>query len=212
MDNNSKILKLTHYPDAATLVIKGLDEKLTVSLDTVITHRLVEGIVLTPSQLQVLLKEGELFRCDRTVSRMLANRGHSVGEIRVKLKRKEFSEEAIKTTIAAYLRKGYLDDTHYATSIGERFLRQKPCGRSFLVAYLQRKLIPRKIAEFVADSLLVHTDISQQAIEALRKRWSRYKDLELEDARTKAYNYLSRRGFTYEAAREAFTTVQQEND
>ena len=48
------------------------------------------------------------------------------------------------------------------------------------------------------------------AVVALQKRWRQFSQFEVEEARTKSYNYLSRRGFSYSAAKSAFEQLWQE--
>jgi len=167
-------------------------------------HRLKEDIVITPSQLETLRTESELFRCDRTAARMLAAREHSTGEIRTKLARKSFTPDAIRQIVRKYQDRGVLDDARYAHRLANQLLMQRPCGRAYLVAYLQRRMIDRSLAEETADVALTGKDEKELATAALAKRWGGYSQFELEVARQKAYNYLARRGFGYEAARVAF--------
>ncbi|UCD64301.1 MAG: regulatory protein RecX [Candidatus Zixiibacteriota bacterium] len=204
MTDQVRIIKLGRSGSRVTITLSNQEKPLIVSEETVHRHRLVDGIVITRSQLEQLRHESELFRCDGETARLLALREHSVGELRTKLKRKEFAGDVIANTIKRYRRQGLLDDARYAFKLSEKLAENRPCGRSYLIAHLQKKQIDRALAEQTAEMTLARHEESEQALRALDKRWRHFSQFELEVARNKAYNYLSRRGFSYDAARKAF--------
>ncbi len=189
------------------LEISTLDEPLVVPELVAHQHRLKEGIVLTPPQLEQLMAEAEKILCEQTVSRMLGMREHSVGELRQKLKRKKFSEPAIAPAIKKHIAAGLLDDERLAHSLARRTYERKPSGRSYLIATLRRKHIDRDLAQRAVDKLLESGDENAAAIHALRQRWPNPDQIHIESIRTKAYSYLARRGFGYGAARDALTQL-----
>ena len=73
-----------------------------------------------------------------------------------------------------------------------------------VIAYQRKKMINRELAEKTAEMVLGNTDQTVYAVLALEKRFNQFAQLELEEARKKSYNYLSRRGFSYEATKKAF--------
>lgn len=204
MSDRIKLTALAPGHKGIILTISSLEEPLVVSRDSVIKHRLVANIVLTPSQIEQLRQESQLHLCDFETARLLALRPHSVGEIRAKLTRKQFEAETIKQIINNYKGKGLLDDVQYAYRQGQFLLERRPCGKAYLSAHLQRKKIERSLAESTAETLLAETDLVTLAVASLEKRWKSFSQFELETARTKSYNYLARRGFGYQAARAAF--------
>ena len=209
MEEKIKILKLSRSASEVSVTISALDEPVVVPEHIVHKHRLKEDIVITPSQLEMLRTESELFRCDRTAARMLAAREHSTGEIRTKLVRKSFTPDTIQQVVRKYKDQGVLDDAHFAHRLANHLLTQRPCGRSYLVACLQRRMIDRPLAEETADVALTGKDEKELATAALTKKWGEYGQFELEVARRKSYNYLARRGFGYEAAKVAFEQLHE---
>ncbi len=191
----------------ANLIISDMEEPFPVSDETVFEYRLKAGIVLTVSQLDAIKKASEKYRCDRETARLLSQRDHSTGEIRAKLKRKGFTQESIQIAVKRYLASGVLDDARIGRKIAEDLLSRRPCGRDFLIAYLQKKLIPRELAVEIAQDITVSEPELERARRALETRWRRLKDFELETARTKAYTYLARRGFSYDSARAVFAEL-----
>lgn len=210
MNDQIKLMKLTTGPVSAKLTITGEEQPLTVSMETVYRHRLVKGIVLTEGQLKMLREESELYQCDRQVARLLAMRDHSVGELKAKLHLRKYSVTIVQTTLRKYLDNGSLDDTRYAMASARSLLSRRPCGRGYLCAYLQKRKISRELAEQTTEALLATEDNDQLATTALEQRWSRFSQFELESARTKAYNYLVRRGFGYAEAKAAFEKLWRE--
>lgn len=204
MSQPIKIVSLKRTSSTVKLQISILDEELVLPLHVAHELGLKEDLIFTASQLQRLESEAEIFRCDRQLAHMLAFRAHSVGEARAKLKRKKYSTEIIDKTINDYKRKGLLDDARYAFRNGINLVERKPCGKSYLVAFLQRKMIDRNLAESTAEAVLCSHSPVSLATASLKKRWRQFSQFELEVARKKSYNYLSRRGFGYNAAKQAF--------
>ncbi len=211
MDNTVTLKKITRTGANCKLTISELNQPLLVPEEVIHRYRLVENIVLTPSQLDQLRAEAELLACDQKISRLLAGREHSVGEMRLKLRQKGFGDEAIKVSVTKFRRLGLLDDARYARLVAESSMKRNPSGRAFLVSVLQKKHIARSLAESTADTILNGVDEIDLAVTSLRKRWSLFAQLELERARKKAYNYLSRRGVSYAVAKAAFERLCDEN-
>ncbi|MFQ6008462.1 MAG: regulatory protein RecX [Candidatus Zixiibacteriota bacterium] len=205
-----RILKLTRSASEIAVTVSSLDTPVIVSEELVHRHRLKEGIVITRSQLARLQSEAELYRCDCEVARLLAIREHSIGEIRIKLARKNFSPGIVRQVVKKYKDRGLLDDARFAVNLAKNLIDHRPSGKSYVVAYLRKKLVDRSLAEQTADALLEGTEEPELALRALKSRWSEFRQFELEVARRKAYNYLARRGFGYEAAKEAFEHLQRQ--
>jgi regulatory protein len=199
-----RILKLVRSGTEVAVTVSTLDTPVVLPEESVHKFRLKEGIVITAAQLAALQSQSELFRRDREVARLLALREHSIGELRVKLKRKSFASNMVRRVIQKYKKQGLLDDARFALAAAKNLLARRPCGRSFLSAYLQGKMIDRALAEQTVDAIMADVDESELARKALQSRWREFSHFELETARRKSYNYLVRRGFSYEAAKEAF--------
>ncbi len=173
-------------------------------IEALVTHQLVESIVLTESQVEVVEFEASLYETFNKAKQYLAMRDHSTGELKMKLKKKRFPDETISQTLSKCQKLGYIDDEKYAYKLGEKLVARKPCGKPFLMAYLQAKLIPRDIGDRIAMMIFESQDIQSLAEAALEKKWHMYDQLALEDARNKSYNYLARRGFSFGEAKDAF--------
>ena len=182
------------------------------STDIVTEYKLVEGIILTQSQLEILSAEAELYQCQVKAKNCLAMREHSSGELYQKLKKKRFSKEVIDKVVRLLERHGFINNERYALNLAERLIERKPCGRSYLMAHLQQKMIPREIVEKTAHLIFDSADLDCLAEKALEKKWYMYQDLELEDAKNKSYNYLARRGFSFQTAKTAFEKLSRSKE
>lgn len=204
MTDQIRIERITEHGERARIRLTGFEKPLFVNCLLVHEHRLVEGIVLTESQVEVLRVAAEKLACEDSAGRMLAIRGHSIGDLKSKLSRKGFGPESIKAAVSKYRNIGILDDAVYARQRVESMLRRNPAGRSHLIGMLKKKMVDRSLAEQTVDRILAAEDETELAVQSLAKRWNLIKDLELERARTKAYNYLSRRGISFGSAKAAF--------
>jgi len=212
MSDQIRIDRVKVWAGLYRLEISGLTEPIVISRQLLEKHRLKQGIVITPAQLAQLRDEAELAACDREVARLLAMREHSVGEVRIKLVRKKFADSAIKHVLKDYLDRQLLDDAHYAQVLVRRIQQRNPAGRSYLIGSLRRKQIDGALAERTVDFIQDGQDQTELAVRALEKRWSRFSQFDLETARRRAYNYLSRRGIGYREARAAFEKLYDDTN
>ena len=192
------------------LTVSGEPLPLVVPQEYVRARNLKPGVSLHSHQVDELRNEAERWATDCTALRLLAMREHSEGELRWKLRRKGYDRAVIEQTIVKYRRQGAVDDARFAQMIGRSLMERRPCGTAYLRACLQRKHITRELAEETAQMLFAGTNENDLAVEALRQRWARFSQFELERARRKAYNYLARRGFGRSAATTAFEQLWSE--
>lgn len=66
------------------------------------------------------------------------------------------------------------------------------------------------MAADIVDEIMGNVDENELALEILRGRWRQFSKFDLETARKKAYNYLSRRSVSYGAAKYAFEAMIKE--
>jgi len=201
--NQIKLLRIKRKGSRIFLEISSLDKPLQINDETLYEHKLVEGIILTPSQLDILQKESEYIYCENETARLLSIREHSIRDLILKLKRKKISQNTIDRVVKEFKSMGHLNDFRLANNYAENLIKRKPSGRSYLSAFLQKKYFDRDLSERVAEIVFSEIDEDHQAELALNQKLRQYAKIELESARRKAYNYLSRRGFGYNAAKNA---------
>jgi regulatory protein len=204
IDQTVRIEAVKNVDGGMALTISGEEAVLVVPSEFVARANLRPGVVLHDRQLAELRHLAALLACERKTLRLLAMREHSEGELRRKLRRAGFEREIAEEMIGKYRKQGALDDARFAQMIGNSLMRRRPCGRAYLCACLQRKLVSRSLAEETAQMLLAGQDETELATAALQQRRQSFEQFELERARRKAYNYLARRGFGHATSRAAF--------
>ncbi len=207
-----RILKLKRGPVTASLTIDSLEKPVMVPLELVNREALEEKMLISAVLLGNINAQAEDLQCEAKAVAILSRRDHSVGELKRKLRQKKFSEAAISRTVSIYKKSGLLDDKSYAEKVVSRQLAEKPSGRPYLISLLMSKLIVRELAQETVDSLYQSEDELGLAVSALSKRWNQYRQFELEEARRKAYNYLSRKGFSYGIAKDAFEQLRLQQE
>jgi regulatory protein len=207
MDSRPRITAIEERLGDYRVTVSTLPEPLLVPAELVFLNRLTAGVVITTAQLDQLISESERVRCEREITRLLSVREHTAGELQAKLKKKRFDARIVATALDKFASRGLVDDARLAMSLARRTLQKKPSGRSYLVATLRRKMIGRTLAEHVVDDVLAGVDPVDSALRALRQKWPNPDQIDVESIRSKAYSYLSRRGFGFETARAAFTQL-----
>lgn len=173
-------------------------------------HRLRSGQEISADQMDVIKAKSDFIRADHYLGFMLGARSYSIGQVTQRLAQKGFDKPIIGQVVKLYIERGYLDDTKFARELVSAALRHKPAGRGYLIARLRSKMIPNAIARAAVEECLRDVDEYAQAFQLLEARWNYLSKFDLETARRKAYNYLSRRSIGYDAARQAFEKISQE--
>ncbi len=168
---------------------------------------LSEGLELAPESFEEIKSVLEGKFAYYTAESLLARRSFSIGEFEDRMKRKGIGDHFIRRIISDFQAKNLLDDYRYAAVRVRTLMDHKPAGRSYLIAYLRNRKIPLETAKEVVSEALARVSEIEIAARLLQKRRSSFMKFDIETARRKAYNYLSRRGISYRAAREAFENL-----
>lgn len=138
--------------------------------------------------------------------RILAKKRYTCFELRKKLneylKRREITDDSVLTKVLSRLTElKYLDDRQYAVDYIRDRLKLKPRGEFLLIHELKRRGIPEDTIEDTLSSNPV--DESGSATDALTRRKRRWETLPRQQAREKAFRFLSSRGFRPDAIYKA---------
>lgn len=189
-----------------------LSNRQRVMLDNAILFKsgLRVGDNVTSSQIENLRRDsGQQVATDYALY-LLSRRNYSSGMLRRKLQEKAVAPRVIAAVMSELTHKGLLDDRLFARRAVESILARKPAGQRFLTAYLHAKLVPRAIADQIVSEILEDEDETALAVRLLQPKLKSLAKFDLETARAKAYNYLSRRAISYSAAKEAFEILRKE--
>ena len=127
---------------------------------------------------------------------LLKLRDRSVGEIRDKMKRKDFSESEIQKTLDFLIEKNFVDDERFARNYVRNKLLEKPVGKYYLTNKLRQKFISTEIIE--KTLLAVKEGEANVALEAAERFLRRNSNLPKEKIYQKLSRHLISRGFGWE--------------
>jgi len=175
----------------------GCNEELIASL------HLRTGAELSGEEMNQLRDQLGVARVRQRALDYLSRRGRSEKEMRDYLARKGFEAAEIEATINWLSERSYLNDQQFATDWVRGRLATSPRGRRKLMMELYQKGIDRDLAESAVDSQLGRDDETEAAFRTIMTRRGRYVKLEKLDIKRKIYNFLSYRGFSPDAVRDA---------
>ncbi|MDA1240606.1 MAG: regulatory protein RecX [Chloroflexi bacterium] len=181
----------------ATVTIDGGDS-LLLPLETVIMHRVRAGADFEDGDWNTLTGEGQRLLAVRTALTFLARRPRTERELRAALAKQIEDTEVVDHAVERMRALGYLDDAAWAKSyVGSGRARDR--GRSLLKMELQQRGVPDTPAR---DAVEAH-DEAAAALDAARKRARSLRDVEEPRRTRRLHDFLRRRGFPDNIAREA---------
>jgi regulatory protein len=186
-----------------------IDGKFAFGLDEEVLYKLgvKKGDSLTEQQIQRITKEERKKEAKDVALKILSFRRRTEKQVKDKLQKKGFDEKTIKATIDKLKEFDLINDIEFATAWVKDRLAFKPRGKKLLKQELWKKGIKKEIIEQVTEELCQNEDKS--ALELLEKIKKRYKDLEEKAAKRRMFNFLLRRGFSYEVARQVLAQLTQ---
>ncbi len=131
--------------------------------------------------------------------RLLSFKPRTVAEMRARLLEKEWADEEIVDLVIARLKElGYLNDEQFASSYATSRLTAKPLGRVRLRRDLQRKKLSTQTVENALDGAYSEQSEEELIERAIEKRVRLKGQPSTREATKKLFDYLLRRGFSYD--------------
>lgn len=199
-------------PERASVFI---DEQFAFGLavDLVIQSGLRKGVTLTAERQRELLTEQETYAAKASALASLNHRARTADELRQSLSRKGFAEAIVEDTVAHVQDLGLVDDAAYARA----FVRDRFNGRGYGPARLRQDLIKKGVARRTIDEALAELseveDLGAEAREQAQKKWRALSSEEdLRKRKKKTMDYLVRRGFGFDVARDAVDAAAEGED
>lgn len=199
-------------PDRASVF---LDDAFAFGLavDLVVEAGLRKGVHLTADQQRDLLTRQERHAAKASALGGLAHRARTAHEVRQALLDKGFAEPVAEDTVADLERLGLVDDAAYARA----FVRGRFAGRGYgparLRQDLQRKGVDRATIDVALAELEEAEDVGGEARQQAEKKWRALASEEDPRKRKKkTMDYLVRRGFGFDDAREAIDALAEADD
>lgn len=142
---------------------------------------------------------------------LLRQRPRSEHEIRSRLKRKGYSEALIEEIVADLKRIGDIDDARFASFWVESRMRTNPMGDIGLKHELKEKGISESLVEAVLSDKKTKYDEYETALGMAKEQFERLKKLDRRKASKRVYDFLLRRGFSYDVIRRVVDGLINEN-
>lgn len=185
-----------------------LDDQFAFGLnqETVYRYGLHEGDQLTQKKIDEILKSEQKRKAKEIALNYLSYRARSEKEIKDKLKKKEFPETITDEVLSDLKRLNLVDDFEFACLWIKDRLEHKPKGERVLKLELFKKGIKKEIMEkALREFYPPKTEEVEIAKGLVKKREKRYKNLDKRVAQKRIFDFLLRRGFSYDVAREALS-------
>jgi regulatory protein len=198
-------------PNLVRVAVNG-DQIYTISLSDLSELGISVGSELPPERLVELAALSDRARALGAAIQLLTHRPRSVHELRSRLRRKQFSPEAIDAAIERLSSWGYLNDEDFARFWVENRQANRPRGERLLVQELRMKGIDRDTIQETIDA----TEIDEPAValDLARSKLRSYSSLPPEVAKRRLAGFLTRRGFGYDAIKpvleQLFTDADDE--
>lgn len=157
------------------------------------------------------MEEG-LRRALAAACRLLARRGRSEQELRGALEKRETAPDTIDAAVEYLRERQLVDDRKFACIYAQSLARNKKVGPRYLRDALKKKgiadkLIQEAVAETFSDPLRERDEI-RALIE--KKGKTMKKDVTPLQRKKKLFDFLIRRGFSYDAVMKALNAREDE--
>jgi regulatory protein len=173
-------------------------------------ERIDVGEMLDGDRVSSLLAADEASRATEAALVFLGYRPRSEKEVRDRLRRGGYEQDAIEHAIARLHEWRYLDDADFARRWVENRTAHRPRGRRLLQQELRHKGIDGEIARDAIDDAELNETGAAEAL--ARRRLPSYAGDEPAAIRRRLSAYLARRGYGYDVIRVALDRALGEAD
>jgi regulatory protein len=176
----------------------------------VASEHLEVGDQLGEARVAQLLADDERARATDAALTFLSYRARSEREVRDRLRRGRYSQEAIDHAITRLHEWRYLDDEDFARRWVENRSTHRPRGRRLLQQELRQKGIASETVRDVIDE----SDLDEVAAATAlaRQRVQSYRGEDPQTIRRRLGGYLARRGYGFDVVRTALNAALGEAD
>lgn len=184
-----------------------------LAVDLVIEAGLRKGVVLTAEEQRALLVRQESFAARASALSGLTRRARTAEEVRRSLLQKGFAESVVDDTVDDLERLGVVDDEAYARAFVRGRFEGRGYGPARLRQDLQRKGVDRSTIDAALADLVEAEDLGDEARQQAERKWRTLRSEEdVRKRKKKTMDFLVRRGFGFDTAREAVDAVAAGED
>ena len=176
-------------------------------MQDILYFKLKEGQEAAEETIDFIRKNLIYIKAQDTALHFIGYKMRTVQEIRRKLAEKEFAEETIEEVIAFLEKYGYADDREYCRKYIREKLRMKPkSGYALKIELRQRGISSRIIDEVMGETEM---DEAGDAFHWLEKKSRGQWPPENEKKKKQLYDFLLRKGYSYDIIGEAFQQMDE---
>lgn len=193
-----KVTALKYQKKNRNRVSVYLDGRFAFGLPDIVAAQLKTGQQLSDADIERLQREGSAEAAYSRSLDYLSYRPRSRAEVQTYLEKRGYSEDEIEEVTARLERAGLLDDeafAHYWVENREQF---RPRG----LRALRYELRNKGVSDRIIERAVAEVDVSDSAYRSARKKARQLGDADQQTFCRKLVEYLARRGFDYEVARE----------
>ena len=212
MDDKRVVTRLERQKKNTDRINVYLNDEFAFGLNIMDAMSLKKGQVLSEKEIADLAHRDDIAKATDKAINFLAVRPRSMQEVRISLTRKGFSETVIDISMERLLERGYVDDLAFTRFWVDNRTQFKPRGSRALRFELRQK----GVASSVIDQVLADLpDPVELAYKAAQPRVGRYRGKTQAEFQQKMSAFLARRGFGYDAVRDALrklvVEIKEEN-
>lgn len=172
-------------------------------IDFILKFKIKTGKHLTEEEISEIKSISDLILAKETAYKFLSYKPRTQKEVEDKLRQKGFTQDIISKVIEDIKRYGFINDIEYARNFVLNRTKSKSLGKIALKQSLLLKGIPNEIIEQVLEERENLIDEFEIAFELARKKLkllksSKKKKRNENELKRKIYEFLTRRGFTWE--------------
>lgn len=185
-----------------------VDGVLSFALDAEVVAKagLRIGQVLSSAQINELKQTDIYHSCLSAALHYLSYRPRSEAEVRLKLRRRGFSDDVAAGVIARLKEQGLIDDEVFARYWKDNRLSFSPRSQQLIKQELRQK----GVTVDMAGQAVANVDDEAMAYETGRKKYRLLGTAGYDEFRRRLYSYLRRRGFSHEVATQVVERLWQE--
>jgi regulatory protein len=204
-----KIVSINKKDDNNFIVLLDNDEKLYLSLETLMKNGLRRGDEISDESAALFIRENRKYFIRISALRFIANRLHSANELKLKLIKKQYESDLVAEIIAELEEKGFIDDFRFALSYASENIRNKLWGKNKVKAGLFQKAVSANIIDRVIKELFSEEDEVENAAELAEKKLKPLlnRGLEPEKIKRKIISFLQSRGYSFTVIKQAINRL-----
>lgn len=183
-----------------------------IGMATLAAEKLFVGHELDEAGWQRLEASAHVEKAISAAMRLIDARPRAAAELRQRLRRKEFSSEAIDAAIARLGDLGLVDDMAFSRLVVENRQTFRPRGKLAIRDELRRKGVERSVIDSVFEERAEAPEVeAERAMEVARGALRRYADApDRVTFQRRLGGFLQRRGFTLDTIRPILDILWQE--